>query len=146
MRYTYLIILRNLKNNLMRYYDCVPQNDVDRFLEPLQSVRINEVKNRYYTWSGLWDWKQLCSYVHRALTVWQQLCKIVQRAWTCHGWQLVWISTLFLSRRLHLLMQDSRVKRGRTLDRKTQQARLLTDSCQTSHCVNSPSSRTNTAW
>ena len=29
-----------------------------------------------------------------------------------------------------------------TLDRKTQQARLLTDSCHTSHCVNSPSSRT----
>ena len=23
--------------------------DVDRFLEPLQSVRINEDKNRYYT-------------------------------------------------------------------------------------------------
>ena len=43
----------------------------------------------------------------------RQLCRYVQRAWTCHSWQHVWVTILLLSRRLHLLMQDSRVKRGR---------------------------------
>ena len=34
---------------MMKCYDCLSQYDVDRFLEPLQSVRINEDTNRYYT-------------------------------------------------------------------------------------------------
>ena len=34
---------------MMKFYDCLSQYDVDRFLEPLQSVRINADKDRYYT-------------------------------------------------------------------------------------------------
>ena len=51
-------------------------------------------------WPGLWDWKQLCKYVQRALS--------------CHCRQQVRILSLLLSRGLHRLMQDSWAhKRGR---------------------------------
>ena len=75
----------------------------------------------------------------------EQLRMNVQRALSCHCRQQMWISTLLLSRGLHRLMQDSWAQRGRDI-RRVQEARLLTDSYQTIHCVNSPNSCTNTSW
>ena len=120
------------KMKKMKNYNYVSHYVVNRFLEPImECASVSDDKDRYCTWSRLRDWKQLCMYVQRALS------------WHCR--QQVWILSLLLSRGLHRFMQDSWAKRGSDAG-KVQEARLLTDSYQTTHCVNLPSSRTNTAW
>ena len=89
-----------------------------------------EDKNRCYTWSRLRDWRRLYKYV---------LCAL-----SCHCRQQVRILPLLLSHWLPCSMQDSWAQRGRDV-RRIQEAGLVTDHYQTTHCVNLSRSLTNTA-
>ena len=65
---------------------------MNRFLEP----SVSGDKDRFYTWSGLRDCKQLCMYVHRALS--------------CHCRQHVWISTKNNSREKYIHIYSFQLK------------------------------------
>ena len=61
------------------------------------------------------DWRQLCMYVHRALS--------------CHCQQQMWISTLLLSRGLQLWCETREQNVEVSFNKETKKARLPTDSC-----------------